>query len=79
MRMGLAVRFEITAETGASHTKLFTMCCTVADVAAEGSASNKKKAKQEAATLVLSKLKESQIYIDYVNVSSTIVEGLARW
>ena len=69
MRMGLVCNFETLSDTGPSHKKLFMMRCTVGDIIAEGSGYGKKKAKHEAARVALNKLKESQLYIDYVNVS----------
>ena len=69
MRMGLVCNFETLSDTGPSHKKLFVMRCTVGDIIAEGSGYGKKKAKHEAARVALNKLKESQLYIDYVNVS----------
>ena len=69
MRMGLVCNFETLSDSGPSHKKLFMMRCTVGDIIAEGSGYGKKKAKHEAARVALDKLKESQLYIDYVNVS----------
>ena len=68
-RMGLVCNFEILSDTGPSHKKLFMMRCTVGDIIAQGSGYGKKKAKHEAARVALNKLKESQLYIEYVNVS----------
>lgn len=70
MRMGLVCNFETLSDTGPSHKKLFVMRCTVGDIVAQGSGYGKKKAKQEAARVALNKLKESQLYVDYVNVST---------
>ena len=69
MRMGLVCNFQTLSDTGPSHKKLFAMRCTVGDIIAEGSGYGKKKAKHEAAKVALNKLKESQLYVDYVNVS----------
>lgn len=69
MRMGLVCNFETLSDTGPSHKKLFMMRCTVGDIIAQGSGYGKKKAKHEVARVALNKLKESQLYVDYVNVS----------
>lgn len=71
MRMGLVCTFETLSDTGPSHKKLFMMRCTVGDIIAEGSGYGKKKAKHEAARVALNKLKESQLYVDYVNQWTT--------
>ena len=71
MHMGLVCHFDTVSEIGVVHQRLFMVCCTVGDIVAQGSGYAKKKAKHEAARVALTKLKESQLYIDYVNVSST--------
>ena len=70
MRMGLVCNFETISDTGPNHNKLFMMRCTVGDIVAQGSAYGKKKAKHEAARVALNKLRETQLYVDYVNVST---------
>ena len=69
MKMGLVCNFETVSDTGPSHKKIFIIHCTVGDIIAQGSGCGKKKAKHEAARVALNKLKESQLYVDYVNVS----------
>lgn len=76
MRMGLVCNFETVSESGPNHSRTFVISCTVGDVVGQGSGCGKKKAKHEAARLTLDKLKESQLYIDYVNVSMIFVFGL---
>ncbi|PFX24178.1 Interferon-inducible double-stranded RNA-dependent protein kinase activator A [Stylophora pistillata] len=76
MKMGLVCNFETVANTGPSHKRLFVMHCTVGDITAEGSGCGKKKAKHEAARMALNKLKESQLYVEYVNQWTT-TSGLA--
>lgn len=69
MRMGLVCNFETLSNIDPSHSKLFMVHCTVGDIIAQGSDHGKKKAKHEAARVALNKLKESQLYVDYLNVS----------
>lgn len=69
MRMGLVCKFETISDTGPSHKKLFMIRCTVGNIIAQGSEYGKKKAKHEAARVALNKLKESQLYVEYANVS----------
>ena len=76
MRMGLVCNFETVSESGPNHSRTFVISCTVGDVVGQGSGCGKKKAKHEAARLTLDKLKESQLYIDYVNVSMIFFLGL---
>ena len=73
MQMGLVCNFETISETGPNHNKIFMIRCTVGDIVAQGSACGKKKAKHEAARVAFNKLKESQLYVDYVNVSMNFV------
>ncbi|XP_068699552.1 RISC-loading complex subunit tarbp2-like [Montipora foliosa] len=72
MRMGIVCSFETISETGPTHQRLFMMRCSVGDIISQGSGSGKKKAKHEAARVALNKLKESQLYADYVNQWTTI-------
>lgn len=78
MRMGLVCNFETLSDTGPSHKKLFMMRCTVGDIIAQGSGYGKKKAKHEAARVALNKLKESQLYVDYVNVSGLKIHAMHK-
>jgi len=71
MRMGLVCNFETISDTGPNHKKLFIIRCTVGDIVAQGSGQAKKKAKHEAARVALNKLRESQLYVDYVNQWTT--------
>ena len=73
MRMGQVCNFETVSDTGPNHKKLFVIRCTIGDIVVQGSGYGKKKAKHEAARVALNKLKESQLYVDYVNVSMTLL------
>ena len=66
LKMGLKCNFETVANMGPSHRRMFVMCCIVGDIIAQGSGCGKNKAKHEAARMALNKLKESQLYVDFV-------------
>lgn len=66
LKMGLECNFETVANMGLSHRRMFVMCCIVGDIIAQGSGCGKNKAKHEAARMALNKLKESQLYVDFV-------------
>ncbi|EDO42335.1 predicted protein [Nematostella vectensis] len=73
VQMGIKVDFEQVSAVGMPHNQTFTINCKAGDFTGIGTGPSKKKAKQNAASATLEKIKKSLDFKDHLFVSRLLI------